>query len=1167
MNRRLPPVDGEWIDREQPLRFRFEGEPVGAYAGDVISSALVASGRRTLARSFKYHRRRGVLSLANHDANVLLCHDGATQLRADVTAPQAGTDYRAVNTFGGLRHDAGRLLGLLAPVLPTGFYYKAFFRPRWLFPLWERVIRHAAGLGRLGDGARAERQPRRHVWCDVLVLGAGASGIAAAGRAADIGARVVLADEQARAGGRLNDAMAWETGARDWRDQQLAALAARDNVTVLSAHTAVGYYADHLVPLDGPDGLRLVHAGAVIVTTGVIAQPAVFPGNDLPGVMLLAAAARLARRYAVSPCSAGVVVAGTADAYDCALDLLDLGVPLVAVLDIGSDAGAGQERARAAGLQVVTGVTRLAAEARGGELAGVAFSAQDGRLAARIACDGLFVAVGNAPAASLLVQAGARLRYDEALAQHLPVDLPAGVFAAGSVNGMDSFASRVADGAAAAAQALGALGITGTTVAARPARPQARTSHPWPILATPRDKAFVDFDEDLTFGDLRTAVREGFDGIELMKRYSTIGMGPSQGKTSNMNGVRILAHLTDRDVGSVGVTTPRPFVQPVSMAKLAGRRHRRQWLTPLHAWHVAAGARMMESGAWLRPLHYAGDSADAATRAEYRAVRERVGLIDVSTLGKIELFGPDVDRLLDYAYPCRFDRLAVGVTRYVFMVDGGGTLVDDGVCARLAPDHCYLTTTTGFAAQALRELELFATQLDLDVAIIERTQDVGAINLAGPAAVSVLQQVCDLDLDETAFPYLAMREGHVAGVPARLMRIGFVGEAGYEIHLDADATPAVWDALMAAGAPAGIAPFGVAAQRLLRLEKGHFIVGQDTDGTTHPFELGLDRAVSPDKTRYRGRHALSALRGKATRALAGFVVEEPGGVHIAESHLVIDGDDIAGRITSVGSSPHCAAVIGLAMVDRRLAEPGTRWHIRVGDGSLVRARCTDLPFYDPGNTRQQLLHEPRTTQAAHTARADIRGHGAARPQPMPGADDADATALLVDVSAIGCRLVVGSDVPAWLAQHGIAAPADLLRTATLGADGLVARIHRNTWCVVAPAAPHPGDTLFELPAARHGEVLLLAHPRAQFALFGAAVTAVLDELCATAVAADDSAWYPLQLAGADVAVWRPAGGEPRLRILAAPADAASLRQVLTACVEEAGGRIGDLGAYVGRLGR
>jgi len=948
MRNRLPPVPGEWIDRTRTFSFNYEGEQVTACAGDVITSAVMASGRRTLARSFKYHRPRGVLSFANHDANVLVETATQTNIRADVSAPEAGATYRAVNTWGGLRFDAGRVLDVCAPLLPVGFYYKAFYRPRFLFPWWEKLIRHTAGLGRVATGLPEVRTPRRHLWCDVLVIGAGASGLAAAHALGTAGVRVIVADEQARPGGSLLHLRAGEDGARAFLDALPERLA---GVSVLTGHCAAGWYPEHGVPLVGADGISFVHARATIVATGLYEQPAVFRNNDLPGVMLSGAAARLARLYAVRPFSAGIVLAGHPAACAQAIALRTLGLPIVALVDLGQVGGAALDMARAAGLQVIADATVVEARARSGELAALTVRTRDGGLTQTLECDGVLMSVGWAPAAGLLVQAGARLRYDATLGQSVPEALPPGVFAAGTLNGVFALADREADGTAAAAAALAYLGRAAGPVL-RPAQAAVAQSHTHPIYPHPRGKAFVDFDEDLTIGDLHTAVREGFDVIELVKRYSTIGMGPSQGKTSNMNGVRIVAGITGQAVGTIGTTTPRPFVHPVLMGQLAGRRLRRVWRTPLHDWHLAHGAHMKEAGAWLRPSSYGAGSPRERCEREYRAVREAVGLIDVSTLGKIEIFGADAQTLLDYAYPVSFARLVTGMTRYVFMTDGSGTVVDDGVCARLGADHFYVTTTSSQAQYVIRQLELYAAQLELDVSIIERSFASAALNLAGPAAREVLANLTDIDLAADAMPYLACRDGEVGGVPARVMRVGFVGELGYEIHVDAHALTAVWRAVQEAGSPRDLMPFGVDTQRLLRLEKGHVIVGHDTDGTTNPYEIGLGRAIASTKPRFVGKHALALLGPRVTRGLVGFKVHDPRARGIEECHLVIDSDRIAGRVTSVAWSPHHGAIIGLAMVDNGSATADDRLRIRLGDGTLVTVEVVPLPFYDADNARQ-----------------------------------------------------------------------------------------------------------------------------------------------------------------------------------------------------------------------
>ncbi len=957
--RRLPAQANEWIDRDRPRSFVFEGKRFDAFDGDTVSSALLANDVAMMARSFKYHRPRGIVSSANHDANVMLTTTRRTNIRADVEPVAEGRSYRAVNTFGGLRFDLAQVLQLFSRVLPVGFYYKAFYRPRVLFPWWERLVREMAGLGRIDPSAPCVRSPRRNRFCDVLVVGGGVAGLATARACAAAGVDVLIADENPHLGGTFDYLHARDPAAQADRAATVAELEGSAKCEILTGHYAAGFYADQSVPLVGRDGLVHVRAKQVIVATGLYEQPAVFRNNDLPGVMLVTAAQRLVHRFAIAPCAQAVILAGNDEAYTAALDLHAAGVSIIAIVDLDDSTVRGDlvAAAMAAGIQVISQAVIDEARGRGGRLSAVVVRSANGSATQTIECDGLFMSVGWAPAAGLLYQAGATLEYDPALGQVVPRTLPPDLHVAGRLNGVFDIADQMADGTAAANAALVALGLQ-VEASAPPPRANAPHSHPYPIVAHASGKEFVDFDEDLTIGDLRTAFREGFDSVELMKRYSTIGMGPSQGKLSNMNGVRILAHLRGSDVNAIGVTTTRPFTYPVPMGILAGRRLRRQWHTPMDELHRAHGADMGEAGTWLRPMSYANGSPPAAIEQEYRTVREAVGLIDVSTLGKIEIFGADAEALLDYAYTCSFEKLQPGMTRYIIMTDGSGTLVDDGVAGRFADDHFYITATSSHAQVVVRQLQLYATQLRLDVAIVDRTFQVGAVNLAGPASRDVLRGLTDLDLSPDAFPYLALREGRVAGVAARIMRVGFVGELGYEIHFPAGAGPGIWQALMAAGEPHGIAPFGVEAQRLLRLEKGHLIVGQDTDGTTNPFEANLAWAVSLTKDRFVGKHSLALLKPRKARRLVGFITEDDPGRSIKECHLIIERGNIAGRVTSVAHSPHRQAVIGLAMVDMALADVDRNISIRVSDGTIIVASISATPFYDPDNARQVLAESP-----------------------------------------------------------------------------------------------------------------------------------------------------------------------------------------------------------------
>ncbi|WP_434664724.1 glycine cleavage T C-terminal barrel domain-containing protein [Paraburkholderia sp. A3BS-1L] len=971
---RLAPHAGEWIDRSQQIEFGFEGQRYTGFAGDTITSALWASEVSVLGRSFKYHRPRGVLSLANHDVNAMFQDGARLNVRADVTELIAGANWHAVNTTGGVANDRNRWMGKLAPFLPVGFYYKAFYSKRW-FPRWERMFRKMAGLGVVDLKAPHVRTPKRYGFCDVLVIGAGPSGLMAALEAAQQGADVVIVDENARSGGSGT----YQAGGDMERLEAVRALEAQvrahPRVRMFNRTLAAAYYADHWVPLVEPDRITKMRAKAVVVASGAFEQPAVFRNNDLPGVMLASAAQRLAWRYGVAPGQRAVVLAANADGYRAALDMLERGIKVKALIDLRATHGCGvlARELEVRGVEVLGSscVVEAVPDTEGKRLAAVRVGAMPpaGMTAPvdrtrQIECDTLLMSVGWAPAANLLYQAGTAMRYDTGVEQFVPDKLPEGVFACGRVNGVYTFESKLQDGRRSGALAAAHVGLLGgapdsrsTAIAREPESP----SHAWPIVAHPAGKNFVDFDEDLQLKDFENAVQEGFDNIELLKRFSTNGMGPSQGKHSNMNGLRVLARLTGKAPQEVGTTTARPFFHPVPMALLAGRGFNPERRTPMHAQHERLGAKWMPAGVWQRPEYYAVAGKDRARciQEEVQAVRTGVGMIDVGTLGKLEARGPQAAQFLERVYVSKYAGLKSGMTRYALMCDEAGVVIDDGVIARLSDDHFYFTTTTSGAAAIYRELSRLNTIWGLDCGIVNVTGAYAAINLAGPYSRAVLAKLVDLDLSSEAFPYLGIRVTGIAlganRVPARLMRVGFVGEWGYEIHVPAEYGPALWNALYEAGREFGIRPFGVEAQRLLRLEKGHVIVSQDTDGLTTPRDAAMEWAVKMDKPFFVGQRSLQAIDSQAQQQrLVGFALDD--GVKndaLRECHLAIEGKEIAGRVTSVSWSETLNKTIGLAFVRPAMAKPGTQLRFRLSDGTMVSATVVPTPFYDPENLRQK----------------------------------------------------------------------------------------------------------------------------------------------------------------------------------------------------------------------
>jgi sarcosine oxidase subunit alpha len=1114
--RRVPSIRGELIDRSARLEFTFEGRRMQGLRGDTISSALAANGVRTLGRSFKYHRARGLLSAANHDVNALmqlrLADRSVPNVRADVVAVEDGWQLEAVNTRGGLSRDRLAALGLLSPFLPVGFYYKAFHGKR-LFPRWERLFRQLAGLGRVDLQARPRTSAKRYDFCDVLVIGAGPSGLSAAWAAAERGAAVLLVDENAAAGG----SGLYARGARDDMAEQTAALLvavqAHPRIRLLTGAYAAGYYADHWVALATPECMVKVRARSVVIAQGAYEQPAVFRGNDLPGVMLASAAQRLLYRHAVLAAQRLIVLTANAHGYAAALDAILHGAQVLAVLDLRAQCGAlsrpaADELARR-GIPLHYGVIPIEAVAGDtGELGAFVFDSPYGPAPRRrrMEIDGLWMSVGFAPANALLHQANARMGYVPALEQFVPQSLPEGIHACGKVNGVFDFEARLSDGRDAGIGAAAELGFGERSARSTPAAPLECPTHPFPIFSHPRGCEFVDFDEDLQIRDLENACQEGFDSSELLKRFSTVGMGPSQGKHSNMNALRILAHVRGEPIERLGTTTARPMFHPVPLSHLAGRGFTPERRTPLDAEHEALGAVWMPAGNWRRPEYYAraGRSREQAIADEVRSVRERVGLIDVGTLGKIEIHGPLAAEFLERLYTARFAGLRPGMTRYGLMLDESGVIVDDGVVGRLDAQSFYFTTTTGNSATLFREFGRLASWWQMPVGLVNLTGHWAAFNLAGPASRSVLAQHTPLDLSDEAFPYLGMREAEIAGVRCRILRVGFVGELGYEIHLPAGQAVHVWRALRAAGAAAGLAAFGVEAQRMLRLEKGHLIVGLDTDGLTNALEVGADWALKMDKPFFIGQRSLQILRTLPQRQrLVGFRLPPQAPRLPKECHLIIAEGQIAGRVTSVGLSPTLGQCIGLALVNPTQAGQG-QLQIRIEQREQISAEIVPLPFFDPGGERQRLPQTQPTARAKPAAAAPPKASPLPLPLPLPlpaaGADAASPQAVLhlQDLHTrerFGCK---GPLAPAWLQAAGFAVPA-APNSALLDAGGvLVARLASSEFLVeaVEGGAQRVASAAAQLrERSAPAQVYPVAREDLVVGLHGSACGALLRQIC------------------------------------------------------------------------
>jgi sarcosine oxidase, subunit alpha len=953
---RLPPEVGQILDRGKPLKFTFEGRRYAGYAGDTVASALAANGVTMLSRSFKYHRPRGIVSLGGCEANTLVEVNGVPNVLAERHSLKNGDCIRAQNYSGSLAFDWNAWMGAVGRFFPVGFYYRAFFRPKGAWRFWEPIIRRMAGLGRVDTSAHHGYYDKAYLFADVAVVGGGAAGLSAAIAAAKEENRVVIVDDNPVLGGALNYARYDDQGIRSKkeRDALISRLTALPQVTILSGATCEGLFAENWLAVVQSRRLYKLRAGRVVLATGAIEQPIIFRNNDLPGVMYGSAAQRLIRLYGVRPGRRAIVLTANDFGYGVALDLLDANVSVAAIIDLRMHRFEGALRSavieRGTRIESATTITEALGRrhVRGVRIARLRPNGSHDDVVEIIDCDLVCTSGGFAPNLALTGHVGAQLVYDLQTAMHRPEGLPKGLTVAGAANQLFSLDAVLADGWQA-----------GCFDRAEPSAPPidasaSEVSHPWPFFAHPKGKEFVDFDEDLTIKDIFDSVASGFDDIQLLKRYSTAGMGPSQGRHSAVNTIRLAARARAADEADIGTTTARPPYSGESFGVLAGRSFDPVRRTAMHHRHLEVGAQMMPAGAWMRPAYYGTKgNATEAIASEVAAVRSKSGLIDVSTLGKIEIRGPDAAEFLNRIYFTGHLKQPVGRARYALMTDAAGAITDDGVICRLADAHFFVTATTSGVEAVVRSMYFWNAQWQLDIDIAHVSAAYAAVNLAGPDSRSILAELCkDIDLRTDAFPYMGVRTGHVADIPVRILRVGFVGELGYEIHVPAGCGEFLWDRLLETGHRWGLRPFGVSAQRVLRLEKGHIIVGQDTDGLTNPLEIGMGSG-STSKPFFIGDVALAAHRQRSLeRKLAGFQIED-GGALPKECHLVIEGSEIAGRVTSCVRSAAVGHVIGLAYVRPHQAKPGQAITIRVERGKLVTARIVPLPFYDPGNQRQQ----------------------------------------------------------------------------------------------------------------------------------------------------------------------------------------------------------------------
>jgi sarcosine oxidase subunit alpha len=984
---RLPA--GGRIDRARPLRFSFDGRSYQGHPGDTLASALLANGVHLVGRSFKYHRPRGILSAGADEPNALVgVGDQQSRYTPNLRATQVelfdGLVAESQNRYPSLGFDLGAINDLLWPFFPAGFYYKTFLWPKRAWTkLYEPIIRRAAGLGRAPSAPDEAAYAQRYAHCDVLVVGGGPAGLSAARAAMAEGADVILCDEQAEFGGSLlASPKSWVGGVpgAQWLGDVLAALGASNRVTLLPRTTAFGYYphnflglaqrlTDH-APGEAPgmprERLWQVRAKQVVIAAGAHERPLVFPDNDRPGIMLADAARSYAARYGVKPGNTAVIATAHDTGYRAALDLREAGVAIAAIVDPRADAqGPYAAQARAAGLPVRTATTVCGTHGRLRVASVDIAPVTEGKIGARekIGCDLLLMCGGWTPSLHLFSQSRGTIRWDEAMGAFLPDRPEEATLTAGACRGVFDLDEAVRDGAAAGAKAAGG----GEIVVAVSAHAERGV-----LGVLPHDhragtvRAFVDFQNDSTSKDIGLAIREGFRSIEHIKRYTTTGMATDQGKTSNLNALGIAAATLGVPVPSIGLTTFRPPYTPVSFGSFAGRARGSLFdpvrTTPIHAWAESRGAVFEDVGLWKRARYFPrpGEDMHQAVNRECQAVRTSAGIFDASTLGKIEVVGPDAAEFLNRIYINAWTKLAPGACRYGVMLREDGTIMDDGVIGRVAADRFHVTTTTGGAAAVLQHMEdyLQTEWPDLDVWLTSTTEQWAVIAVQGPAARQILAPLVEgIDLSAEAMPHMSLREGFVCGVKARLFRVSFTGELGFEVNVPAENAQAVWAAIFAAGEAHGITPYGTEAMHVLRAEKGYIIVGQETDGTVTPDDAGLTWAIGKAKRDFVGKRSLArasmTLTGRkqlvGLACLDGATVLEEGAQIVADPREKVP-MTMLGHVTSAYWSAVLGKPIALAVVSDGRARLGQTLHVPMPDRA-VPVEVVSPVFLDPEGKR------------------------------------------------------------------------------------------------------------------------------------------------------------------------------------------------------------------------
>jgi sarcosine oxidase, subunit alpha len=988
------------VNAARPVNFTFDGARYQGLEGDTVASALLANGVHLMGRGFKYHRPRGVVTAGSEEPNALIgTSRGPGQFepntRATMQEIYSGLSTESQNKWPSLKFDLGAINDRLYMLFSAGFYYKTFMWPKSFWDkVYEPFIRRAAGLGKSPTEVDPDHYASRYLHCDVLIVGSGPSGLAAALTAARGGASVVVVDEHAELGGTLLSEPSVNIGghtAWNWLSSKLAELAGLPNVRLMARTTAIGYYhqnmvglcqklTDHIsnVPADVPrERLWRVRAGQVILAQGAIERPMVFDGNDRPGVMMAGAAQTFLHRFGVKVGDLPMILTSHDSAWHTAFDLFDAGCKVAAIVDTRSDiAPELMQQAKKRKIETLTGHTATATTGRLRVTSIRVNPVRNGSVgpARKISCDSVLMCGGWTPSLHLFSHTKGSLDWDAKAKAYLPGHKTEAVHIAGAGRGLWGIAAALKDGAQAGADALRDLGRKNVLASYVVTDDRTGTGITQKELPTDRSpgsaKAFVDFQNDVTAKDIRLAVREGMRSIEHVKRYTTNGMATDQGKLSNMNGLTIASDALGKEIPQVGLTTFRPPYTPTSFGALAGYHKGSHFevtrKTPIDSWAVEQGAVFEPVALWRRAWYFpkSGEDMHAAVARECRATRHSLGIFDASTLGKIEVSGPDAVEFMNRMYTNPWAKLAPGKCRYGLLLGEDGFIRDDGVIGRMRDDLFHVTTTTGGAARVLNMMEdyLQTEWPDLKVWLTSTTEEWSTIAINGPNARKLLAPLVEgQDMSDAVFPHMSVAECTVAGFPSRLFRISFTGELGFEVNVPARYGRALWEKLMVAGQAYGVCPYGTETMHVLRAEKGYIIIGQDTDGTVTPEDAGIGWAIGKAKPDFVGKRSLARpdIIAKGRKQLVGLLTEDPKHVLVEGAQIVLDPKQpkpmkMIGHVTSSYWSEALGRSIAMALVEGGFERIGDTLHVPTADGGSQAAKVTGSVFYDPAGDRLKV---------------------------------------------------------------------------------------------------------------------------------------------------------------------------------------------------------------------